>query len=110
VSGHRLERALTAFLRQEFGASAAAIIGFIDILLDDARGQNFADAISDLERMRQATVELSALIEHTVTIGVAGGALPRASLRHELRTPLNASRAMVNCLSRRRATVGERRC
>ena len=90
MSGHRLERALTAFLRQEFGASAAAIIGFVDILLDDARGQNFADAISDLERMRQAAVELSALIEHTVTTGVVGGALHRASLRHELRTPLNA--------------------
>ena len=90
MSGHRLERALTAFLRQEFGASAAAIIGFVDILLDDARGQNFANAISDLERMRQAAVELSALIEHTVTTGVVGGALHRASLRHELRTPLNA--------------------
>ena len=90
MSSHRLERALTAFLRQEFGASAAAIIGFVDILLDDARGQNLADAVSDLERMRQAAVELSALIEHTVTTGVAGGALHRASLRHELRTPLNA--------------------
>ena len=32
-------------------------------------GTNFADVISDLERMRQAAVQLSALIEHTVTTG-----------------------------------------
>ena len=31
------EAAVTAFLRQEFGASVAAIIGFVDILIEDAR-------------------------------------------------------------------------
>jgi hypothetical protein len=39
VSGGRLEHAVAAFLRQEFGASVAAIIGFIDILIEDARRQ-----------------------------------------------------------------------
>ena len=37
MSGGRLDHAVTAFLRQEFGASVAAIIGFVDILLEDAR-------------------------------------------------------------------------
>jgi hypothetical protein len=52
VSGGRLEHAVAAFLRQEFGASVAAIIGFVDILLDDARGHGLADFVPDLERMR----------------------------------------------------------
>jgi class 3 adenylate cyclase len=89
VSGGRLEHALAAFLRQEFGASIAAIIGFVDILLDDARGQDLADFVRDLERMRGAAVQLSALIEEAVASG-AGDEFFRTHLRHELRTPLNA--------------------
>ena len=37
MSGGRLEHALAAFLRQEFGASVAAIIGFVEILIEDER-------------------------------------------------------------------------
>src|ERR1700694_1050826 len=72
--GGRLEHALAAFLRQEFGASVAAIIGFVDILLDDARGHGLADFVPDLERMRGAAVQLSALIEEAVASGAAGDA------------------------------------
>ena len=90
MSGDRLERALAAFLRQEFGASVAAIIGFIDILLDDARALNVDQVVGDLERMRQAAVQLSALIEDAVMRGLAGGAPHGANLRHEICTPLNA--------------------
>jgi len=90
VSGGRLEHAVAAFLRQEFGASVAAIIGFVDILLDDARGHGLADFVPDLERMRGAAVQLSALIEEAVASGAAGDAPARAHLQHNLRTPLNA--------------------
>jgi adenylate cyclase len=90
VSGGRLEHAIAAFLRQEFGASVAAIIGFVDILLDDARGQDLADFAPDLERMRGAAVQLSALIEGAVASSAAGDATARAHLQHDLRTPLNA--------------------
>jgi len=90
VSGGRLEHAVAAFLRQEFGASIAAIIGFVDILLDDARGHGLADFVPDLERMRGAAVQLSALIEEAVASGAASDASLRTHLRHELRTPLNA--------------------
>jgi class 3 adenylate cyclase len=90
VSGGRFEHAVAAFLRQEFGASIAAIIGFVDILLDDARGHDLADFVPDLERMRGAAVQLSALIEEAVASGAAGDAAARTHLRHELRTPLNA--------------------
>ncbi len=90
MSGGRLEHAVAAFLRQEFGASVAAIIGFVDILLDDARGHGLADFVPDLERMRGAAVQLSALIEEAVASGAAGDAPARAHLQHNLRTPLNA--------------------
>jgi class 3 adenylate cyclase len=90
VSGDRLEHALAAFLRQELGASIAAIIGFIDMLLDDARAQNLDSVVGDLERMRQAAEQLSVLVENAVLSGLTSGTGHRISLRHEIRTPLNA--------------------
>jgi class 3 adenylate cyclase len=89
VSGGRLEHAIAAFLRQEFGASVAAVIGFVDILIEDARRHDLADLVPDLERMREAGVQLSALIAQTVG-SAQGGEGDIARLRHDLRTPLNA--------------------
>jgi class 3 adenylate cyclase len=88
VSG-RLERAVVAFLRQEFGSSVTAITGFIDILVEDASRQGHMDLVPDLERMRAAAEQLSALIAQTIDLS------PRdpdatARLRHQFRTPLNA--------------------
>jgi adenylate cyclase len=90
VSGGRLEHAVAAFLRQEFGASVAAIIGFVDILIEDARRQDLDELVPDLERMRLAAEQLSVLIEKAITGGPPGDAPDRSRLRHELRTPLNA--------------------
>jgi adenylate cyclase len=90
VSGGRLEHAVAAFLRQEFGASVAAIIGFVDILIEDARRQDLEEFVPDLERMRLAAAQLAALIEQAVAGEPAGDAPDRIGLRHELRTPLNA--------------------
>jgi adenylate cyclase len=89
VSGGRLEHAIAAFLRQEFGASAAAVIGFMDIMIEDARRHDLADLVPDLERMREAGVQLSALIVQTVDSAQADQG-DTARLRHDLRTPLNA--------------------
>jgi adenylate cyclase len=89
VSGEPLARAIAAFLRQEFGASVTAIIGFVDILIEDARGHEPAGFVPDLERMREAGVQLSALIAQAVDSS-HGGKDEIARLRHELRTPLNA--------------------
>jgi adenylate cyclase len=88
VSG-RLERAVVAFLRQEFGSSIAAITGFIDILAEDASRQGHADLVPDLERMRSAGEQLSALIAQAVDSS-PHDADATARLRHEFRTPLNA--------------------
>jgi adenylate cyclase len=89
VSGGRLEHALAAFLRQEFGASVAAIIGFLDILIEDAHRPDLADYLADLQRMREAGAQLSALIARAVDTA-RGDDAETARLRHELRTPLNA--------------------
>lgn len=86
----RLQQALAAFLRQEFGASVAAILGFIDILLEDARRDGRAEWIADLERMREAGTQLSALIAAAVAADRPEGAAFADRLRHELRTPLTA--------------------
>ena len=89
MSRGRLEYALAAFLRQEFGASVAAIIGFVDILIEDARRHDLEESVSDLQRMREAGVQLSALIAKAVDAW-RGGEDETARLRHDLRTPLNA--------------------
>jgi adenylate cyclase len=90
MSGGRLQHAIEAFLRQEFGASVTAIIGFVDILIEDARRQGLEEFVPDLDRMRLAATQLSALIEEAVAGEPAGDAPDRSRLRHELRTPLNA--------------------
>jgi adenylate cyclase len=87
VSDSRVDYAVTAVLRQEVGAPVAAVIGFVDILLEDARRNELAEFIPDLERMRDAAGQLSELIAE-VTHFSQGGEL--TNLRHELRTPLNA--------------------
>jgi adenylate cyclase len=88
VSG-RLERAVLAYRRQEFGSSIAAITGFIDILIEDARQQGHANFVPDLERMRAAGKQLSVLIEKAVDLSLCDTD-ETARLRHEFRTPLNA--------------------
>jgi class 3 adenylate cyclase/ActR/RegA family two-component response regulator len=89
VSGGRLEHAIAAFLRQGFSASIAAIVGFVDILIEDACGARLADLISDLARMRVAGAQLAELITEVADPAQIAEA-ELAQLRHDLRTPLNA--------------------
>jgi class 3 adenylate cyclase len=89
MSGGRLEHALAAFLRQEFGASVAAIIGFVEILIEDARRSGLESYLPDLERMLSAATQLSTLVMQAVD-AVSSGPGEMATLRHDLRTPLSA--------------------
>jgi adenylate cyclase len=89
VSGGRLQHALVVFLRQEFGASVAAIIGFVEILIEDARRQGLEGYLPDLERMRSAGGQLSTLINRAVD-AFGDGQGETATLRHDLRTSLSA--------------------
>src|SRR5262245_9809480 len=85
----RLERAVVAFRRQEFGSSVAAIIGFLDILIEDGRNLGAADLVADLERMRVAAAQLAGSIAEAVDLSTQDAG-DTARLRHDLRTPLNA--------------------
>jgi signal transduction histidine kinase len=72
MNGGRLEHALAAFLRQEFGASVAAIIGFVEILIEDARRPGLEDYLPDLERMLSAANQLSTLVMQAVDAFASG--------------------------------------
>src|SRR5204862_4145389 len=90
------DQAVAAFVRQEVAAPASGIVGFVDMLLEDARRDGLDDFIPDLERMRTAAAQLLSSIERIADGGAfdgpdgLGGDAERGRLRHELRTPLNA--------------------
>jgi class 3 adenylate cyclase/CheY-like chemotaxis protein len=96
ASSDRLERALAAFLRQELSAPVVSMLGFLDIIAEDAKRLRLDDAILDLDRMRTASAELAQLINRVID---APDAMRhehedfdsfQSRLRHDLRTPLNA--------------------
>lgn len=88
----RLHNALRAHLRQEFVAPAAAIVGFADIVIEDADEAGLADYRADLERIRSAGVALQALLDEVLQQEGDASDIDgyRARLRHDLRTPINA--------------------
>jgi adenylate cyclase len=92
----RLSRALTAFLRQEVQAPASAVTDFLDMIIEDARASGSDALLSDLGRMRSASLQLNAfvktLIKDTSSDRQKDETLEafHRRLRHDLRTPLNA--------------------
>ena len=88
----RVQRALLAHLRQEFIAPAAAIVGYTEILIEDARRLALDDYLSDLERIRSAGNALHALLQSVLAQEHASDAVifDHSKLRHDLRTPINA--------------------
>jgi class 3 adenylate cyclase len=88
----RVQRALLAHLRQEFIAPAAAIVGYTEILIEDAKRLSLDAYLSDLERIHSAGHALHALLqsvlaqEHTDSTVI----FDQSKLRHDLRTPINA--------------------
>jgi adenylate cyclase len=88
----RLNRALTAFLRQEVQAPASAVTDFLDMIIEDAP----AALLADLNRMRSASLQLNAFVKSLIRDSSSDrlndetlDAFHRR-LRHDLRTPLNA--------------------
>jgi adenylate cyclase len=93
----RLERALAAFVRQEFGAPIATIMELTEILIEDARGSEDKSLVSDLERIHSAGLLLREQLGRLVSLATQGSLASgedstafRTTLRHDLRTPLNA--------------------
>ncbi len=93
----RTERALVAYVRQELSAPATAIMGYAEMLMDDAVQADCAQRTDDLRRIRDASRTLHRLILSVLdpatihgTDGSADLAEFRRTLRHDLRTPINA--------------------
>ncbi len=88
----RLHNALRAHLRQEFVAPAAAIVGFADIVIEDAEQAGLADYRTDLDRIRGAGLSLQALLDDVLKQSGDVEDIDgyRTKLRHDLRTPINA--------------------
>ena len=93
----RTERALVAYVRQELSAPAIAIMGYAEMLMDDAVQAGRAQLIDDLQRILDASRNLHRLILSLLdpaTVRRANGnadpAEVRRTLRHDLRTPINA--------------------
>ncbi|HWV52317.1 adenylate/guanylate cyclase domain-containing protein [Pseudorhodoplanes sp.] len=92
ADSERLHNALLAHLRQEFVAPAAAIVGFADIVIEDAEQAGLADYRADLDRIKSAGLSLQTLLDNVLRQGgdVDDIDAYRAKLRHDLRTPINA--------------------
>jgi len=91
----RSRGARLAHIRQELLAPVGAIIGYQEILGEEARRLGLEALIPDLERVREAGRRLYALVDRLLETGPARPALDadlpelEAKLRHDLRTPLN---------------------
>jgi adenylate cyclase len=93
----RAERALVAYLKQELSAPATAIMGYAEMLMNDAVRSGRAALIDDLRRILDASRSLYGLILSLLdraaiprTDGISDQSEFRRMLRHALRTPLNA--------------------
>jgi adenylate cyclase len=96
ISEQRLNQAMRAFLRQELQAPASAVMDFLGIIIEDARSSQLDHLLSDLERMRSASLQLNAFVKNLLedtSSGSRKGEPPEEfhrRVRHDLRTPLNA--------------------
>ena len=86
-----------AYVRQELSAPATAIMGYAEMLTDDAVQSGSAQRLDDLRRIFDASRTLNQLISGLLdpatvhrTESSAGSAEHRRTLRHDLRTPINA--------------------
>jgi adenylate cyclase len=95
ASDERFNRAVTAYLRQEVQAPAAAVSDFLDIIIEDARGLKLDHVLADLDRMRSASIQLTTFVKSVTAEGSSARGKGeefeafQRRLRHDLRSPLN---------------------
>ena len=92
----RLHRMLLAYVRQEFEAPASAVLGYAEIMIEDAQQQGNQSFLSDLRRLHQSAVKLKELV-----LGLLDPTLVnrdfvdfRRHLRHDLRTPITVIKGL----------------
>ena len=91
------QRAFLAHLRHELRTPINAMIGYSEMLLEEAADRGEADFIPDLERMHTASHQLLARVNDILDPArldagqlAPGSDTSGANLHHKLRTPLNA--------------------
>ena len=96
----RLHRMLLAYVRQEFEAPVRAILGYAEIMIEDAQQQGNHAFLSDLRRLNQSALKLKELV-----LGLLEPALVnrdfadfRRHLRHDLRTPISSIKGLGEML------------
>ncbi len=93
----RARRARLANLRQELLAPVGAILGFGEMLHQDATRNGPEEAVADLDRILTAARDLHAMVDRLLDQELAetlfedaDEAAAQKKLRHDLRTPINA--------------------
>ena len=88
----QLHRMLLAYVRQEFEAPASAILGYAEIMIEDAEQQGDQASIGDFRRLHQAAVKLKELVLGLLDPTALNRDFVdfRRNLRHDLRTPISA--------------------
>ncbi|BCH22524.1 adenylate cyclase [Mesorhizobium sp. L-8-10] len=94
-AGNEFQRnAIAAHVAQRLAGPARAILGFQELLTEQARDFGLTHMLTDLERIGEAARQLNGLVDHLVDGKVerqeGEGAEAEARIRHDLRTPLNA--------------------
>jgi class 3 adenylate cyclase len=92
-----LKIALLAHVRQDFTAPVSAILGYAEILIEDAPRSGLERCAADLEKLRKAGLDLQKLVHELLDSEVlakpargSGYDDFKSQLRHDLRTPLTA--------------------
>src|SRR5215471_551850 len=96
----RLHRMLLAYVRQEFEAPVSAILGYAEILIEDAEQQGQHAYLGDLRRLQQSAVKLKELVSGLLDPGLVNRDFVdfRRHLRHDLRTPISAIKGLGEML------------
>jgi adenylate cyclase len=96
----RLHRMLLAYVRQEFEAPVSAILGYVEIMIEDAQQQGNHSFISDLRRLKQSALTLKELILGALEPGLVNLDFAdfRRHLRHDLRTPISSIKGLGEML------------
>ena len=92
-----LKDALLAHVRQDFSAPISAIMGYAEILIEDAPRSGLEHWAADLGKMYQAGLDLQTLVHDLLDPDVLARRASdsgyddfKSKLRHDLRTPLTA--------------------
>ncbi|HTH94947.1 MAG TPA: adenylate/guanylate cyclase domain-containing protein [Rhodocyclaceae bacterium] len=105
----RVRRALLAHLGQEFMAPVSSIVGYADILIEEARERSLDGYLPDLERIAAASAALQSLLRSVLARDPMedDATFDRARLRHDLRTPINAIKGYGEMLAEDAESDGE---